>query len=75
MDGGQFFSRTVFVLSGQGKDAKLESRHIKVGITDGINTEVLDGINEGDNIVTALIPPAGSDQNANPFGGGFPRFR
>jgi HlyD family secretion protein len=73
-DGGQSFSRTVFVLSGQGKNAKLEARHIKAGITDGIYTEVLNGLKEGDNIVTSLVLPAGSDQNSNPFGG-FPRFR
>jgi HlyD family secretion protein len=75
--------RTVYVLSPDGDSknpgpAKLKPVQIKVGITDGISTEVLDGLEEGAEVVTGLI--SGGDtarQNtpANPFGGGpFRRF-
>ena len=69
-------TRTVYTLSGEGKDAKLNPVQIKVGISDGISTEVISGLNEGDKVVTGTVwsgtgaPPAA----ANPFGGGgFPR--
>lgn len=75
MDGTPFFSRTVFVLSGQGKDPKLEPRRIKIGISDGIYTEVLSGLKEGDNVVTGVNSPLASGANGNSFGRGFPRFR
>jgi HlyD family secretion protein len=75
-DGGPFGGRTVFVLSGQGKDAKLEPVRVKTGITDGINTEVLDGLKEGDNVVTGTaLDMSAAAQGGGPFGGGFPRFR
>jgi HlyD family secretion protein len=53
---------------------------IKVGISDGINTEVLEGAEAGTLIVTGMISTgdASSRQTgptANPFGGGgFRRF-
>ncbi len=76
-DGGAFSMRTVFLLSGQGKDAKLEAVHIKTGITDSIDTEVLVGLKGGDNVVigsSAMM--SGSGPGGMPFGGGgFPRFR
>ena len=67
---------TVFVLSGAGDDAKLQAVQIRTGISDGISTEVLSGLNEGDKVVTgtALTGTATSAATANPFGGaGFPR--
>ncbi len=67
---------TVFVLSGTGDDAKLQSVQIRTGISDGISTEVLSGLNEGDKVVTGAVLPgtATSAATANPFGGGgFPR--
>jgi HlyD family secretion protein len=71
---GQLPTRTVFVLSGQGKDAKLQPVQIKAGITDGINTEVLDGLKEGDNIVTGMAFDMSAAGAGNiPFG--FPRMR
>jgi HlyD family secretion protein len=67
---------TVYVLSGEGKDAKLQPVQIKTGISDGISTEVLSGLNKGDRVVTGAVLPNGSTAApSNPFGGGggFPR--
>jgi HlyD family secretion protein len=65
---------TVYVLSGNGKNAKLQLVQIRTGISDGISTEVLSGLNEGDQIVTGLISSE-TPSSSNPFGGGFPRMR
>jgi HlyD family secretion protein len=77
MEGGAFALRTVFLLTGQGKNAKLEAVHIKTGITDSINTEVLDGLKDGDNAVigsSAMMSAGGP--GGMPFGGGgFRGFR
>ncbi len=59
--------RTVYVLSfGRPKPVQ-----IKTGISDGIVTEVTDGLKEGDNVVTAELtsPSAASSQSTNPFSG------
>jgi hypothetical protein len=75
-DGGPPTLRTVYVLSGTGKDATLEAVQVKTGITDGIYTEVVSGLNDGDKIVTGSFSLAGGSSPAgNPFGGGFPRMR
>ncbi len=60
--------RTVYRLAGE----KPEPVQIKTGISDGVATEVLEGLNENDRVVTALL---GANANpaqpsANPFGGG-----
>lgn len=51
---------------------------IKIGISDGIMTEVLDGLKEGDQVVTGMTASSASGPTpptANPFGGGgFRRF-
>jgi HlyD family secretion protein len=65
----------VYVLAGEGKDAKLQAVQIKTGISDGISTEVLSGLDAGAQVVTG----AGSTgtqaaRTSNPFGG-FPRMR
>jgi HlyD family secretion protein len=65
---------TVYILSGTGKDEILKPVQIKTGISDGIDTEVISGLNEGDQIVTSAIS-AGAAPATNPFGGGFPRGR
>jgi HlyD family secretion protein len=69
----QIQMHTIYVLTGDAPDIKLEATQVKTGITDGIYTEVLSGLNEGDKIVTSVVYPAGSQPN--PFGSGFPRMR
>ena len=67
--GGPPNVHTVYVLD---KDKKLSPVQIKTGISDGIFTEVTEGLQEGDTVVTGIAysdaQPAGT---ANPFGGGF----
>src|SRR5216117_1701098 len=64
--------RTVYVLSG----SRPRSVQIKAGISDGIVTEVLDGLKEGDRVVTAELTSTSSTATPppNPFGGGPRRF-
>jgi HlyD family secretion protein len=43
---------------------------IKTGISDGLSTEVLDGLNEGDRVVTGLLATQSTaSRTTNPFGG------
>ncbi len=70
------FFHTVYVLSGTGDDAKLQPAQVRTGISDGISTEVLSGLDEGAQIVTGLVITGSQLAGAsNPFGGGFPRRR
>lgn len=71
-------ARTVYVLpktdAKQQPNAKPQPVQVKVGISDGINTEILDGVDEGAQIVTGILnPDTGSSRPGsppNPFGGG-----
>ncbi len=67
--------RTVYVLAGSDSAAQLKPVQIKVGITDGIFTEVTAGLNEGDKVVSSVAQADAQNSNAtsSPFGGGFPR--
>jgi len=66
---------TVYVLAGNGKDAALQAVQIKTGISDGISTEVLSGLDEGAQIVTGVVSTGTKTAApANPFGGGPRRF-
>src|SRR6202044_3332215 len=67
---------TVYVLSGDGKDAVLKPVQIRTGISDGISTEVLSGLDEGDSVVTGMVSAGAATPAAaaNPFGGGGRRF-
>jgi HlyD family secretion protein len=68
-------AHTVYVLTGEGKDAKLQPVQVKTGISDGISTEVIAGLDEGAQVVTGTFSAGTSAAPAaNPFGGGgFPR--
>jgi HlyD family secretion protein len=68
---------TVYILSGDEKNPVLQPVQIKTGISDGISTEVISGLNEGDKVVTgAVLNGATSAAGSNPFGGGgMPRMR
>lgn len=46
---------------------------VTVGITDGVTTEILGGLKEGDKIISMLKPPIGAAPASNPFGGGMGR--
>ncbi len=64
--------RTIYVQ--RRPEADPEPVQIKVGITDGIATEVTEGLNEGDQVVlSANSERKASSTTANPFGGGMPR--
>ena len=64
--------RTVYVLSG----SRPHAVQIRTGISDGVITEVADGLKEGDRVVTAELTAttAAASPPANPFGGGPRRF-
>jgi HlyD family secretion protein len=66
---------TVYVLTGQGHDIKLEPVQIHTGISDGIYTEVISGLKEGQQIVADefMLGSSGSAPSSNPFSG-FHRF-
>lgn len=71
--------RTVYILPKDAVNAetvKPQAVQIKVGISDGVNTEVVEGLEEGDQVVTGMILPTetGPARRSNPFGGGFRRF-
>ena len=65
--------RTVYVLSNT--SGKPKPVQIKTGISDGVQTEVLEGLKEGDRVVTADLTAtaAASPPAANPFTGAGPR--
>ena len=74
-------TRTVYILPGspgsqEAKTSKPTPVQIKVGISDGINTEVTEGLTEGQQVVIGIIASAEQGSRpANPFGGGgFRRF-
>lgn len=71
---GAAMDRTIYVLA-SGKPAPVQ---VKLGISDGISTELLEGLKEGDPVVTGVIMPQASAPapagGANPLGGGRRRF-
>jgi len=75
-------TRTVYTLSttnapgANGDNSKPQPVQIKTGISDGINTEVLEGLEEGMQVVTGMnTPQAATPRPNNPFGGGMRGFR
>jgi HlyD family secretion protein len=72
-------TQTVYLIDKQeGSDVRLKPVTVKVGITDGAFTEVLDGLKEGDVVASGVALPAsatatlrpGSSPFGGPFGGG-----
>jgi len=71
--------RTIFVattnsVSGGDPVVRPQSTRIKTGISDGAFTEITEGLNEGDTVVTGIKQPVGAVPTAptgtSPFGGG-----
>src|SRR5262249_55719412 len=64
--------RTVYVLSGD----QPKPVQIKTGISDGVVTEVVEGLKGGDGVVTAEMATKSQPAStpANPFSGGQRRF-
>lgn len=75
-ENGGIVTRTVYKLGGTPTDPKVVPVTIKTGITDGSATEIIEGLNEGDAIITSAYQPgatgatAGNASTPNPFGGG-----
>ena len=67
--------RTVYVLAGDDSAPQLKPMQIRTGITDGIVTEITDGLKEGDKVVVGVAQNGtqNSTTGTSPFGGGFPR--
>jgi HlyD family secretion protein len=51
-------------------EKKLEPVTARLGISDGIHTEVLEGLSEGDTVITAVIMPGAAPVMAGPSSGG-----
>ena len=60
------------------KDKKLQAISVKLGVSDGFTTEVLEGLTEGDDVITAVLMPGAAAAPgapgaqggaANPFSG------
>ena len=66
-------TRTIYTL---GEDGKPKPKQIKIGISDGIVTEVTEGLTEGDAVITGSKQATGNAAAPanNPFGGGMRRF-
>ena len=62
--------RTLYLLNGN----QLKPVQIKTGIGDGIVTEVLEGLKEGDRVITAEMTSPSAASSPNPFGAGPRRF-
>jgi HlyD family secretion protein len=62
-------TRIVYRLRADNLFGKPEGVWVKLGINDGTDTEVLDGLKEGDVVITGLTQLAPAAPAANPFGG------
>jgi HlyD family secretion protein len=62
--------RTVYVLASD--EHSLKPMQIRTGITDGIFTEVVEGLKEGDKVISSVVSsdPQAAPAASNPFGGG-----
>lgn len=66
-------TKTIYVLD----DGEPKAIEVQVGLTDGVATESVSGIEEGTEVVTSQFMPAsgGMSMSMNPFGGGGPPRR
>ena len=66
-----YTTRTVYRLPGGNKTAAPEAVSVKVGITDGLSSEIASGLTEGDVIITSVTVPNAKPgaPASNPFGG------
>jgi HlyD family secretion protein len=70
-----YMTRTIYRLPGGNPLASPEALSVKVGITDGLMSEIAGGLNEGDILITSVnIPNARAPRTSNPFGNGPRRF-
>jgi HlyD family secretion protein len=73
-------TRTIYVAATENgsKDITAKPVQIRTGVSDGVFTEVVDGLKEGDEVITGQnitgSTAGASGQPANPFGGGGRRF-
>ncbi|MFZ2639925.1 MAG: efflux RND transporter periplasmic adaptor subunit [Verrucomicrobiia bacterium] len=68
--GERSMTRTIYILPAGTTDDNPQPAQIKIGISDGVNTEVLEGLKEGDNVVTArAVSQRGATSASSPFGG------
>jgi len=67
--------RTIYMTTGDEHTPALKPVQIRTGITDGIFTEVTEGLNENDQVVNGVTggDASASSGGSSPFGGGFPR--
>lgn len=63
----QIQSHMIFVLSADGDKPKLEAVQVKTGITDGLYTEVLGGLKEGDKVITSVSSGMASAPGGNTY--------
>ena len=65
--------RTIYTLV----DGKPQPVRVKLGISDSIHTEVIEGLKEGDVVITGMtVPnaPSAPSAGSNPLSGGRRRF-
>lgn len=74
----QISTRTVYKLTGTATQPTIEAVNIRLGISDGISTELIEGLAEGDQLITSAYIPGqnatGSMPANNPFTGTRRRF-
>jgi HlyD family secretion protein len=70
-ESGGVTERTVYKLGGTPDDPKVLPVTVKLGITDGSATEVIEGLAEGDAVITSAYQASAPASSAasNPFGG------
>ncbi|HVT73019.1 MAG TPA: efflux RND transporter periplasmic adaptor subunit [Lacunisphaera sp.] len=74
-NGPTYVTRTVYRLPHGDKTARPEAVNVKIGITDGLVSEVAGGLSENDVIITSVtVNTQASARTSNPFGGPGRRF-